>query len=70
MESAVSNCGVSVMKRGDMVRHATDGTKPRGLVTSAWGTGVLVQWSNGEVIRYDGAELESIVSLGWNLYVK
>ena len=53
-----------------MVRHATDGTKPRGLVTSAWGTGVLVQWSNGEVIRYDGAELESIVSLGWNLYVK
>ena len=58
------------MKRGDMVKHISDEQRPRGLVTNVWEGGVLVQWNNGETVRYDGPMMSDLVPLGWNLYVK
>jgi len=58
------------MKRGDMVKHVTDEQRPRGVVTNVWQGGVLVQWNNGETVRYEGQELQWLAPLGWNLYVR
>ena len=57
------------MSVGDMVKHATDPQRSRGLVTTITPTGgLMVQWGNGELVRYEGDEISDIVSLGWNLY--
>ncbi len=59
------------MKVGDMVKHATDQQRSRGLVTTITPTGgVMVQWGNGTLTRYEGSEVSELVSLGWNLYVR
>ena len=59
------------MKVGDMVKHITDPQRSRGLVTAFHPDGgIMVQWGNGQLIRYHGRELMNIVPLGWNLYVK
>ena len=59
------------MKVGDMVKHTTDPQRSRGLVTTITPTGgVMVQWGNGMLTRYEGSEVSELVSLGWNLYVR
>ena len=59
------------MKVGDMVKHTTDPQRSRGLVTTITPTGgVMVQWGNGMLTRYEGPEVSELVSLGWNLYVR
>ncbi len=59
------------MKVGDMVKHVSDPQRSRGLVTTITPTsGIMVQWGDGELIRYEGADLNYIVPLGWNLYVR
>ena len=45
------------MKVGDMVKHKTDVQRPRGLVTNVLDRGVLIQWNNGQVVRYEGIDL-------------
>ncbi len=59
------------MKEGDMVKHIADPQRSRGLVTTITSSGgLLVQWGNGDLIRYEGNERMQLVSLGWNLYAR
>tara|TARA_Y100001970_G_scaffold271481_1_gene366877 strand:- start:29778 stop:29957 length:180 start_codon:yes stop_codon:yes gene_type:complete len=59
------------MKVGDMVKHSTDPQRSRGLITTLLPEGgVMIQWGNGDLIKYEGLNLSYIVPLGWNLYVK
>ena len=58
------------MNRGDMVKHATDVKRSRGLVVEINHVGeIMVQWGDGEIVRYPSGSSE-IVSLGWNLYAR
>lgn len=59
------------MKKGDMVKHIADPHRNRGLITSITSSGgFLVQWGNGDLVKYEGDDKMELVSLGWNLYAR
>ena len=54
-----------------MVKHIADPHRNRGLITSITSSGgFLVQWGNGDLVKYEGDDKMELVSLGWNLYAR